>query len=58
MKMGLLIGATILILALGFLAIGSAHRDRCIRASEIGCTLLPWSGHEPSGWGFGQTVIP
>jgi len=36
------------IFALGFLYIGTTHRDRCIKAGNAGCTLLPWSGH-PGG---------
>jgi hypothetical protein len=48
--------AVVVIFALGFLAIGTAHRDRCLNAGNVGCSLLPWSGH-PSG-GLQNVVIP
>jgi hypothetical protein len=44
----LLILATIAVtgaIAVGLLAIATAHRDRCIKAGNVGCTILPWSGH-------------
>ena len=35
----------ILAFALGFLYIGTAHRDRCLRAAQMtSCSMLPWSG--------------
>jgi hypothetical protein len=37
----------LVIFALGFLYIGSTHRDRCIRDGNVGCSLLPWSGRSP-----------
>jgi len=49
-----IIAAVCIALVIAFLAVGSAHRDRCQRAGEIGCTLLPWSGHAAPG----QPVIP
>lgn len=51
------IGAIIAIFLLGALYIGTTHRDRCIKASEVGCTILPWSGHTPSGWGNGGYLL-
>jgi hypothetical protein len=43
--------------------IGTTHRDRCMRAGNVGCSVVPWSGHpaaknkQPSIhdlWGSGQ----
>jgi hypothetical protein len=36
--------AVALAFALGFLYVGSAHRDRCLAAGASDCSLLPWSG--------------
>jgi hypothetical protein len=54
MKYATIILAIAAIFALGFLWIGSAHRDRCMRAGNVGCTMLPWSGTsaEPLGRGL------
>jgi hypothetical protein len=53
------LAAIIVVFALGFLYIGTTHRDRCMRASENGCTILPWSGTTGSGAsGWGDAVIP
>lgn len=38
----------VVVSALTFLYIGSTHRDRCIKAQNVGCTILPWSGHPTS----------
>lgn len=27
---------------------GETHRSNCIDESKRGCSVLPWSGHEPS----------
>lgn len=35
----------VVIFVLGFLYIGSAHRDRCIKDGNTGCSILPWSGY-------------
>ena len=43
---------------LGFLYIGSAHRDRCIKDGNVGCSMLPWSGHSNGGWGTQGVTIP
>lgn len=56
------IAAIVVIATLGFLYIGATHRDRCIKAGNTGCTILPWSGHSgyllpgsasSGGWGGG-----
>ena len=47
--------ALAVVFALGFLYIGTTHRDRRIKAGNVGCTILPWSGHPGSD---GQPVIP
>lgn len=47
-------GAVLLIWSLGFLYIGTTHRDRCMKAGNVGCTILPWSGHPSRG----ETAIP
>lgn len=41
---------TLLALAIlvGLLNVTVQHRDRCIAAHEVGCTLLPWSGASAS----------
>jgi hypothetical protein len=55
MRQAAIIAGLITVLALGFLWVGSTHRDRCIHAGETGCTILPWSGHwvsSQAGWGF------
>jgi len=49
--------AVVAVVALGLLAIGSAHRDRCLRAGNAGCSLIPWSGHAVSN-GLGDVIIP
>ena len=45
----------------GVLWIGTMHRDRCMRAGNVGCSIIPWSGHpapkkassaNSSIWGF------
>lgn len=46
--------------AVSVLWIGTTHRDRCMRAGDVGCTIVPWSGHAlpkpkpatKSIWGF------
>jgi hypothetical protein len=43
------------IIVLSLLAICTMHRDACIKANEIGCTMLPWSGHAP---GDNSGVLP
>ena len=53
--------ATLLIVVvLGFLYVGSSHRDRCLKAGNVGCSMLPWSGHPParSGWGPSHYLLP
>lgn len=52
----LALATLVVVFALGFLAIGSAHRDRCIHDGNTGCSMLPWSGHTSSG--TGNVVIP
>jgi hypothetical protein len=52
------VATLVVIFALGFLAIGSAHRDRCIHDGNVGCSMLPWSGSSNGGWGTGNVVIP
>lgn len=37
------------IFSLGFLWIGSTHRDRCLKAGNVGCSMLPWSGKPATG---------
>lgn len=41
----------VVVAILGFLWIGTTHRDRCMRAGNVGCTILPWSGDTDSGTG-------
>ena len=24
--------------------VGTTHRDRCLKAGNVGCTIVPWSG--------------
>ena len=38
------IAVVLSIAALGFLYIGTTHRDRCMKAGFGHCTILPWSG--------------
>jgi hypothetical protein len=37
--------AIVAALAVAVLWIGTTHRDRCMRAGNVGCTIVPWSGH-------------
>ena len=59
--------AIVLTFALGFLYIGTMHRDRCLKAGGSSCTILPWSGAFSSGGrgyvlgagnAFGPTLSP
>ena len=34
----------ILVFTLGVLYIGTGHRDRCMKAGNVRCSVLPWSG--------------
>jgi hypothetical protein len=40
--------------------IGTMHRDRCMKAGNVGCSIVPWSGHPVvkketyNIWGSGQ----
>jgi hypothetical protein len=48
------LAALVVLFALGFFYIGSTHRDRCLKAGNDGCTILPWSGtpdYSTAGWG-------
>lgn len=54
MRAWLTLTALLLVFALGFLYIGSTHRDRCINAHHAGCTMLPWSGHATSRYLLGN----
>jgi hypothetical protein len=50
------VAALVVVFALGFLYIGTTHRDRCIKDGNAGCSILPWSGRSNDGWG--NAVIP
>lgn len=54
------VATLILVAMIAFLWIGTTHRDRCLRAGNVGCTILPWSGQAAtsSGWGSGGYLIP
>lgn len=48
MRAALAIAALVVVFTIGFLAIGAAHRDRCLHIGMVSCTLIPWSGHWPA----------
>lgn len=60
LKRALIVVSIMSALMVAFLAVGSAHRDRCLKAGNVGCTILPWSGHPGNGWSFSDNtpVIP
>ena len=48
------VAGIVTVAVLGLLLIGTLHRDNCIKAKEVGCTLVPWSGHRGNGCTNGQ----
>lgn len=49
-----ILASAMLLFALGFLYVGTTHRDRCLKAGNAGCTILPWSGHATSRYLLGN----
>lgn len=57
--------AVLLIAGVAVLYIGTTHRDNCIKARNVACSIVPWSGHAKTpasvqrGWSIGgQWTIP